>query len=289
MDAMNRREAMKVGTAALAAMAWPGRALAQEAVWEKTFFVMDTWFWQSENEFDPTAQAALIKKLGYGGMALSWGAKHAERLAALKESSLQTPGCYVVVSIDGGYPSHLAATVALLKGTGGIPWVSLNSKKQAKSDPAGDEAALAILNRCADECKAAGVPGVALYPHIGAWVEKVSDALRLAQKADRPDVGLQFNLYHWMATEQGQEPQKTLEPAAPHLKGVSINGSAKRASILPLGEGEYEVYPVLKTLSALGYKGPISHQGYSIKGRLSERLAAAKDAWEKMKSRLKEK
>src|SRR5262249_53236169 len=155
-------------------------------------------------------------------------------------------------SIDGGYPSHLASTVALLKGTGGIPWVSLNSKKQGKSDPAGDDAALAILNRCADECKAAGVPGVALYPHVGAWVERTSDALRLVQQADRVDVGLQFNLFHWMASEQGQDLQKTLESLAPHLKGVSINGSAKRASILPLGEGDYDVYPVLKTLSALG-------------------------------------
>src|SRR5262245_31080510 len=288
MDVMNRREAMKVGTAALAALGWPGRVRADEALWEKTFFIMDTWFWQSESEFDPPAQAALLKKLGYGGMALSWGAKHAERLAALKEASLQTPGCYVVVDIDRGYPSHLAATVALLKGTGGIPWVSLSSKKNAKSDPAGDEAALAILNRCADECKDAGVPGLALYPHVGAWVEKVGDALRLAQKAARTDVGLQFNLFHWMAAEQGQELQKTLESAAPHLKGVSINGSAKRASILPLSEGEFDVVPVLKTLSALGYKGPISHQGYSIKGRLPERLAAAKEAWEKMKSRLKE-
>lgn len=286
---MNRRDAMKVGAAGLAVLTWPDRLRAQEAIWEKTLFVMDTWFWQSEKEFDPPAQAALLKKLGFGGMALSWGARHAERLAALKASALETPGCYVVVDIDGGYPPHLAATIALLKGTAGIPWVSLSSKKHVKSDPSGDEAALAILNRCADECKAAGVAALALYPHVGSWLEKMGDALRLVKKADRLEVGLQFNLYHWMAADRGEELQKTLESAAPHLKGVSINGSGIRASILPLGEGEYDVTPVLKELSALGYKGPISHQGYSIKGKIPERLAAAKEAWEKMKARLKEK
>jgi len=284
---MNRRDVLKAGTAAAALAAWPGPARADEARWEKSFYVMDTWFWQSEKEFDPPAQAALLKKLGYGGMALSWGSRHAERRAALKEAGLEVPGCYVVVDIDGGYPSHLAGGLALLKDTTGIPWVALTSKKHAKSDPAGDEAALSILVRCAEESKAAGLGGLALYPHVGFWMEKVGDAVRLARKAGRADVGLQFNQYHWMVADRGQELRKTLEGAAPYLKGVSINGSGTRPSILPLGEGEYDVYPILKALSELGYKGPVSHQGYSIKGNLPGRLEAAKAAWEKLKARVK--
>jgi len=268
-------------------LAFPGRpGAAQEAVWEKTFYLMDTWFWQSEKELAPDAEAALTRRLGFGGTALSWGRKHAERLAALKEKGLATPGCFVGADIERGYPEHLSAAIALLKGTGGIPWVSLLSGKRAKSDPAGDEAALAIVSRCADECKAAGVPGLALYPHHGFWMEKVGDTVRLAKQAGRADVGVQFNQFHWMAADQGRELRKTLEAAAPYLKGVSINGSDVRPSILPLGEGDYDVYPILEALADLGYKGPISHQGCGIQGRIPDRLAAAMEKWEAMKRRL---
>jgi sugar phosphate isomerase/epimerase len=285
--AIGRREAIRAVAGGLSMLAFPERSgPARDAVWEKSFFLMDTWFWESEKELDPLAEAALARRMGYDGTALSWGRKHAERLTALKDEGLQIPGCFVGADIDRGYPAHLSAAVALLKATGGIPWVSLLSSKRGKSDPAGDDAALAILTRCADECKSAGVPGLALYPHHGFWMEKVSDAVRLAKQAGRADVGVQFNQFHWMAADQGRELRKTLEAAAPYLKGVSINGSDVRPSILPLGEGDYDVFPILEVLVELGYKGPVSHQGCGIRGRIPERLAAAKQTWEAMKKRL---
>jgi sugar phosphate isomerase/epimerase len=245
---------------------------------------MDTWFWQAPPELDVRAQVALIKKIGCGGMALSWGQKHAERLQALQEAGLATPGCFITVDIDAGYPPHLGQCVRLLNGTGGRVWLSLTSNKQKKSDENGDERALAIINQCADECKNGAVPGIALYPHVGFWMEHTDHAVRLAKKANRSEVGLQFNQYHWMVADQGKNLRATFEAALPYLKGVSINGSNQNPpSILPLGEGDYDVLPILKALHDLKYDGPISHQGYSIKGNLPERLTAAKRTWEKLK------
>jgi sugar phosphate isomerase/epimerase len=111
-------------------------------------------------------------------------------------------------------------------------------------------------------------------------MEKVGDAVRLAGRANRPDVGVQFNQYHWMTADRGQDLKAALAAARPFLKGVSINGSGVVPSILPLGEGGYDVRPILQELAAIGYAGPVSHQGYSIKGDVPRRLAAAKQAWE---------
>src|SRR2546421_6839880 len=112
---INRRAFLKLSGGA---MLFPSLALAAEEMdWRKTLFVMDTWFWQAPPELDIPAQVRLIKKICYGGMALSWGQKHAERLAALRDNGLTTPGCFTTVDIDGGYPKHLNACVEVLKGT----------------------------------------------------------------------------------------------------------------------------------------------------------------------------
>ena len=90
-----------------------------------------------------------------------------------------------------------------------------------------------------------------------------------------------------MAVDGGQDLRKTLEAAKPYLRSVSINGSMKKASILPLSEGDYDVAPILQTLIELSYTGPISHQGYSIKGNLPERLKAALNTWNTLKNNLR--
>jgi len=284
MEAMNRREFL---AGAAAALALPGFRRPDGARWEKAFIAMDTWFWQ-EKDLDIPAQVALLRKLGYAGMALSWGSRQVERLAALKDRAMEMPGIYVTADIDGEPPGPLAPVVDFLGGTGGRIWLALQSRKHRSSDPSGDAAAAGWVGALADRCGKAGLPGIALYPHVGMWMEKVGDAVRLAGRLRRPDVGVMFNQYHWMATEPGQDPKKAVEAAAPWLKGVTINGSAKTASILPLGEGDYDAAPLLRALISVGYEGLISHQGYGIRGRLPERLESALRAWEDLKKKAQE-
>lgn len=282
---MNRREFL-ARTAGLA-LAAPRLAREEELLWEKSFTAMDTWFWQ-EKELPIPAQADLLKSLGYSGMALSWGQKPAERMQALRERRMEMPGLFAVADLDGESPGPLRGAVDVLQGSGGHLWLALASRKHSRSDADGDEAAAAWLTAMADSLKGAGLPGIALYPHAGLWMEKIHDAVRLAELLKRSDVGVIFNQYHWMATEPGQGPRKRLEEAAPHLKGVTVNGSLAKASILPLGEGDYDVTPLLRALIDLRYSGPIAHQGFGIQGRLGERLGAAIRAWEDLKKKARD-
>ena len=62
-----------------------------------------------------------------------------------------------------------------------------------KSSVRGDAIALTGLRELSDYAHPRGVC-IALYPHVGAWLERVEDALRLAEKLGRDDVGVTFNL-----------------------------------------------------------------------------------------------
>src|SRR5947209_1073797 len=136
---MTRRDFLKLSAGAVVL---PSLAFgAEETDWRKTLFVMDTWFWQAPPELDVPVQVHLIKKFGYGGMALSWGQKHSERLQALQAEGLTTSGCFITVDINGGYPKHLSDCVKLLKGTRGTVWLALTLKSHEKSPPSGDSPA----------------------------------------------------------------------------------------------------------------------------------------------------
>lgn len=279
---MNRRQFL-AGSAGL--LVSSRLRAAEDPKW--SFSAMDTWFWQ-EKDLDIPAQVELLRKLGYSGMALSWGQKHAERMAALRERKMEMPGIFVVADIDENPAASLQGVVEFLKGSNGRLWLGLSSRKHPKSDADGDDTAAAGLTKVADLCKSAGLPGIALYPHVGLWMERVADSVRLAAMLKRPEVGVVFNQYHWMVTEPGQPPGKRLESASPYLRGVTINGSAKTASILPLGEGEYDASAILRVLLDLKYEGPVSHQGFGLRGNLEGKLKSAFAAWEELKKKARE-
>jgi sugar phosphate isomerase/epimerase len=280
---MNRRNFLALSAAAAVATGVSAKPLPG---WRDAFFLMDTWFWR-EDKLSLAEQSALMKKLSYAGLALSWGQKHKERLAELQKHDLKTPGCYIVSDVSAGFSRPLQDCIEFLKGTDAHVWLALTSKHLKKSDPSANAAAAVILKECADACKQAELPGVILYPHVGFWMEKVSDAVRIAEAVNRKDVGVQFNQYHWMTADKGHDLKGTLEAAKKHLKGVTINGSdAVKPSIVPLSEGNYDTRSILETLAQIRYEGPISHQGYSIKGNLPERLAAAMERWNKYKTSL---
>jgi hydroxypyruvate isomerase len=192
-----------------------------------------------------------------------------------------------VVTLDEGYPARLTECVKLLAGTEGRVWLALRSNKYRKGEERGDKIAMDILARCAASCAEHGVRGIALYPHVGFWMETTRAVARLAEQVDREEVGLQFNQYHWQVAEGGEDLRETLARVRPFLSGVSINGSGTEApSILPLSEGGYDVEPIVRELYRLGYEGPISHQGYSIEGNLRERLAEAKAVWDRIRNQV---
>jgi sugar phosphate isomerase/epimerase len=241
---------------------------------------MDTWFWSSST---PVAdRVTLVQGIGYQGLALSADHQVAEYVSAMRAKGLKMPGIWLSIDV-AAYPTDLVKSIA---GTGGWIWLSLSSNGRSASDPAGDDVALVLVKKLADEAHAAGLPGVALYPHVGNWMERVGDAVRLAKKAARPDVGVVFNQYHWMVVEGGRDLAATLANALPYLKDVNINGSDASPSILPLGQGAYDTASILRALSTLDFRGTVGLQGYSITGDIPGKLQSAKKAWDDIVSAL---
>ena len=64
-----------------------------------------------------------------------------------------------------------------------------------------------------------------LYPHVSCWVERIEDAVRVAEKVDCPNVGVMFNLCHWLRVEPQRNYRPLLQQAMPRLWAVSINGA----------------------------------------------------------------
>jgi sugar phosphate isomerase/epimerase len=129
---------------------------------------------------------------------------------------------------------------------------------------------------------------VAIYPHLNFYVERVDHAARLAKKAKKNNLGLTFNLCHWLATTNMEERaalNKQIETLAPYLKMISINGANNIISsksniwgdyIRPLGDGNFDVKGLVKYVAIdLGLNIPIGIQCYNLKGnkQLVERIS----------------
>jgi sugar phosphate isomerase/epimerase len=238
-------------------------------------------------------QAEMLKELGYAGTAHLWLDNVPERLRTLDEQGLKLYQIYVAVNIDPAKPKYdprLREVLGLLKGRETILGLLVQGAPPSAEDR--DGRAVEILREIADIAQESGLR-VALYPHAGDWCERVEDAIRVARKVDRKNLGVQFNLCHWL--KMGDE--KTMEPllrqALPHLVVVTVNGAdhADRASgwdrlIQPLDSGAFDIHKFLKTLSDLGYRGPIGLQCYGLGGDARVHLARSIEAWRKLSARI---
>lgn len=240
---------------------------------------------------DLTQQAALLKELGYDGAGHLWLDQVSERLKTLDAAGLKLFQIYVRVDL-GKNPTaldpKLREVLPLLKDRGVILGVLMSGAKP--SDVSVDDRAVAILREMAALAEPQGVR-LALYPHRGDWLEKTADAIRVAAKVDRANVGIMFNQCHWMASEDEAQLDAVLDAAMPRLFAVSICGSDTPAEIKsgkgkwiqPLGQGSYDVQRLMQKLWARGYKGPVGLQCYGLPGDAQVHLAQSIAAWKKMK------
>jgi sugar phosphate isomerase/epimerase len=274
-----------VATLALAATATLLHA-AEPLGLTNAFFAMDTAVVDAQHPtYDSRAQ--LLKELGYAGAGWRPGGA-AEFHSALSTRSLQLFAIYTsgnVEPVGSQLDPQLTNAIAALKGTGAIIWLPLTSKAYKPSQPEGDEAAVKLVRGLADLAEPAGLK-VALYPHTWFWMERVQDAVRVAQKVNRKNVGVTFNLCHCLKVGDEAKIPQLLQAARPHLFLVTINGADHEGNwdklIQPLGRGTFDVHNFLKTLKDTGYTGPIGLQHYGLKGGIQENLKASIDAWKEI-------
>ena len=256
------------------------------------FFVFDNGL-HSEKLKTIDAQLDLVKAVGFAG--LSWRTDAPERvkqvLDGARQRGLQLYVVYANLDLKDGkcvYDPRLKEIIALCKGTDTIIWPNLTSKQFKPSDPAGDDIAVAGVRNLADLCASNGLR-IAIYPHVNMWVHRIEDALRLAKKVDRKNVGVSFNLCHALLDGAEERIPALLDEAAPYLFLVTLNGADSHAAkgsmpnaIQTLDKGSYDVTAFLKKLKAIGFKGPIGLQCFNIKGDPQELLTGSMGAWKKM-------
>jgi sugar phosphate isomerase/epimerase len=253
------------------------------------FFAMDT-ATKDPNHQTAAQQAQMLKELGYAGSGIGYEgtAALAETLKQLDARDLQLFAVYAGINIDPGgqpYDPSLKDAFKVLEGRNVILWVLVQSKEHKSSAPAGDARGVEILRELADAAAPHQVR-IALYPHQGFWLETTEDAVRVADKVNRPTVGVTFNLCHWLRVSSSRDARAVIEKAMPRLMVVNINGADTdgrdwNTLIQTLDRGTFDVRGFLETLRDAGYTGPIGFQGYGIGGDVHENLKRTMAAWEK--------
>jgi len=258
------------------------------------FFAMNFWQLDPKVSSSPEAQARLLKELGYDGM-LYLGALDGmkESFRALDSQGLEMSAAAVIpydISVDPGQtcPASLKEAIKQSKGGKTLLLIQFQSKALPKSSPEGDARAVELGRELADFARKYGVR-LAIYPHVNIWCERIDHAVRIAKQCGRKNLGVSFNLTHWLWTDPDGNLERLSRDAMPHLFLVTINGINRQASLgalTTLDRGDYDVAGFLKPFVAAGYRGPIGLQCVSIRGEARENLARSMAAWEKISGRL---
>jgi sugar phosphate isomerase/epimerase len=258
------------------------------------FFAMDT-----IARGGPGAVVPLLKELGYDG--LGGAAGDGVMAVALEASGLKFFNGYITLGFDEAVTAlddRIKGVLDRMQGHHAALWLALQKVQKggmpvAKSSREGDDIAVTKLREIADYARARGVT-VALYPHTGFWIEHVEDAMRVADRLNRDDVGVTFNLCHWLKVEgDARDPLPVLKAALPRLMFVTINGADAGDTrtmgwdrlIQPLGSGTYDVASFMQKVRGAGYQGPVGFQGYGIRQEPREVLKATMKAWREMTRR----
>lgn len=239
-------------------------------------------------------QASMLKKYGFDGIEHRETPKIMELNGAMAKQGLKIYADYVKIDIDQMEPylPEWKEIIPKLKGTGIILWCHIHSEKYKSSDETADDLVVQVLQELADFAKPYGVK-VAVYPHIGWLADRAEDSYRLAQKANRENVGAVFNLPHFLRTDSEENIEKVINLIYPKLFAVSIcgadGGDTKNMDwdrlIQPLGQGTFDVYRLIELLADKGFKEPFGLQCYNLKGAPENYLPQSGEAWKSFKVR----
>lgn len=256
------------------------------------FFAMDT-----IAKGGPGTVVPLLKRLGYAGLGGQPG--DVAMAGALESAGLRLFNGYLVVELSEGQPvltDDLRGKVEAMRGgKGGVLWLGVSRVSYAGGVlAAGDVRAEAVVVAQLKELATFAAERqvrISLYPHTGFYLSRVEEALRIASAVDRPNVGVTFNLCHWLKVEgAARDPEPVLRAALSRLDFVTINGADTGDTktmdwdrlIQPVGHGTFDLSGFVRMLGRVGYRGPVGFQGFGIKGEPAVVLEESMRAWEKM-------
>lgn len=232
----------------------------------------------------PTPEAAkLAKEIGYQGIGSVYPNQLAEYKAACEEQGLKLCSIYVGGKVNANSfqaDNDIPAAIKMLNGTGAL--VELNVQRGNNPN---DEQAIALVRHVADLAKEAGLKMV-IYPHANFHIERFDHAFKIAKAAERDNVGIAFNLCHFLKIQPNDDLPALLAGAKPFLWSVSICGADSDGKdwntlIRPLDEGTFDQAALLRTLQGIGYKGAAGLQCFNIRIAPRDHLTRSIAAWRK--------
>lgn len=223
----------------------------------------------------------LIKETGFNGIEIFELDQFNQKLAAIQQNDFKGSFLYAKVDLDHAQlDTRLVEAIQQLKGSGAIicPYIIKNNPISPGPNKESDKMAVRLLKELAEVADQSDLQ-VAIYPHIYFYVEKIGHAMLIAKKVNRRNLGLTFNLCHWLATTNETERNdlnNELKKLTPYLKMMSINGANNVLSIkaniwedyiLPLDMGSFDVKGLVRYVAVdLGLKIPIGIQCFGLKG-----------------------
>jgi sugar phosphate isomerase/epimerase len=223
----------------------------------------------------------VLKELGYDGIGSANPGDLANRLKLYDKAGLKIFSIYVGGRLGSPVPPEITSAIAELKGRDTV--IELFVQGNAANT---DEEAVAFVQKVADSAKASGLR-VVLYPHSGFYIDTLSDAVRIAEKCERENVGAMFNLCHFLKVEPESDLEAELRKAKPCLWRVSTSGADSGGRqwselIQTLDQGTFDQARLLAALDAIDYRGPVGLQCYAIKGDARDNLKKSITAWRKL-------
>ena len=231
-------------------------------------------------------QAAILAALGYDGAGyVLWLDDQLRRSCPLRRAGLKLYMAYTFLDLrkpGQPYDRRVPEAIARLKGQPATVCVLLSGRKPG--DPQAMEPAVKALRELADAAAKAGVR-ISIYNHVGDWTERVSFALEVVKKVDRANVGVNFNLCHWLMVEGRRDYRPLIRGNASKIFNVTICGAQvgsktwRHGLIQPLDCGDFDNRQLLATLREAGYQGPVGLMCESIPDDLQEHLARSMKLW----------
>ncbi len=232
-------------------------------------------------------QARMLHELGFDGAGYQlWlDGKLEENLKTLDDADLEASLLYIRINLKPGKPFYNPRLPEAIRKLKGRPCtISVLLQGFPPGDPGGEKRALKVLRELGDMAAASGLP-VSIYHHQGDWTESLLHALEVVKKVDRKNVGVNFNLCHWLKTDGDKDYRPVLEENAGKIFAVTLNGAKlgsktwKNGLIQPLDRGDFDNRELLATLRAIGYRGPIGLMCYGIPGDAKECLTRSMKVW----------
>jgi len=231
----------------------------------------------------PDEGARLLKKIGYAGIGSVYPKDANQYLAACKAEGLKIFSIYAGGKVDETayrIDTHVREAIVSLRGTDAL--VELNLQR---GDNPNDGQAVAMVREVADLAKKSGLK-VVIYPHDKFYVENLDHAVRIAWASGRDNVGVTFNLCHFLKVQPKADLEAVLENAKPVLWSASVCGADADGKdwptlIQPLDEGSFDQASLLQHLAKIEFKGPIGLQCFNIRIEPRQHLTRSYIAWQK--------